>query len=346
MKKPILIIASICLVVFASLAYFVFAPTTNFEEKSKTVIVDHSITTTAALEELLSSKEIISQGWVFSILANQLNVWHKLKPGKFEVKKHSSLLSIVRLLRNNNQSEVKLVINKVRISEDLAHLIGKNFSSDSASVMHFLASSDSLKSVGIDSATLLCSIIPNTYSFYWATPLSKIMSKLNEASVDFWTKNSRTEKATAFGFTPKEICTIASIVEEETNMPSDKGNIASVYMNRYKKGMNLGADPTVKFALKDFTLKRILFQHLTVASPYNTYKTKGLPPGPICTPSIQTLDAVLNAPSTDYLFFVAKPDFSGYSNFSSNFSEHSKFAKQYQQALNAYLLKKQTEHKN
>ena len=145
------------------------------------------------------------------------------------------------------------------------------------------------------------------------------------------------------GFKPREIYAIASIVEEETNMLADKGKIASVYINRFHKGMNLGADPTVKFALKDFTLKRILFQHLTVSSPYNTYKNKGLPPGPICTPSIETLDAVLNAPTTDYLYFVAKPDFSGYSNFSSNFSEHSKYAKQYQQALNEYLLRKKTQ---
>ena len=126
-------------------------------------------------------------------------------------------------------------------------------------------------------------------------------------------------------------------------MEADKGKIASVYINRYHKGMNLGADPTVKFALKDFSLKRILFQHLSVASPYNTYRNKGLPPGPICTPSIETLDAVLNAPITDYLYFVAKPDFSGYSNFSSNFAEHSKYAKQYQQALNDYLLRKKTQ---
>ena len=106
--------------------------------------------------------------------------------------------------------------------------------------------------------------------------------------------------------------------------------------------MYLGADPTIKFALKDFTLKRILFQHLTVASPYNTYKNKGLPPGPICTPSVSSIDAVLNAPATDYIYFVAKPNFSGYSNFSSNFAQHSQYAKQYQQALNEYLAKKQS----
>ena len=114
---------------------------------------------------------------------------------------------------------------------------------------------------------------------------------------------------------------------------------------RSQKGMNLGADPTIKFALKNFALKRILFQHLSVESPYNTYKNKGLPPGPICTPSVSTIDAVINSPTTSYIYFVAKADFSGYSNFSSNFAEHSQYAKQYQQALNVYLSKKQSEQK-
>ena len=166
------------------------------------------------------------------------------------------------------------------------------------------------------------------------------MGRLKSESDDFWEKDNRLEKAKAMGFKPQEIITFASIVEEETNMETDKGKIASVYINRFHKGMNLGADPTVKFALKDFSLKRILFQH---SSPFNTYKNKGLPPGPICTPSVNTIDAVLNAPTTSYLYFVAKPDFSGYSNFSSNFAEHSIYAKQYQQALNIYLAKKQSQ---
>ena len=209
--------------------------------------------------------------------------------------------------------------------------------------MQFLSNNDSLRPYSIDSNTVATIIVPNTYTFYWITPLGKIFSKLKAASDEFWSEDSRLDKAKQMGFTPKEIYTIASIVEEETNKEADKGKIASVYINRYHKGMALGADPTIKFALKDFSLKRILFQHLSVQSPYNTYKNKGLPPGPICTPSTNTIDAVLNAPATDYVYFVAKPDFSGYSNFSSNFAEHSQYAKQYQQALNEYLSKKQTE---
>ena len=133
--------------------------------------------------------------------------------------------------------------------------------------------------------------------------------------------------------TPTNSYTVASIIEEETNYDPEKGNMASVYINRYKKGMKLQADPTVKFALRNFALRRIREKHLTVESPYNTYRYAGLPPGPICTPSLKTLDAVLTSPQTDYLFFVANSDFSGKHVFSSNDKEHMKYAKEFQQAL-------------
>ncbi len=341
MKKTTLVLLLI-ISLLGAIAYLVLAPATAFSDKSKSVVIPQGKTDKETVIDLFVEKEIVKNGWAFQLLGSGFNIWGKIKPGKFQIKRSDNLINIVRMLRNNHQIEVKLVINKLRINEDLAKLIGKNFSTDSASAMAFLSNNDSLKQYSVDSNTVCNIIIPNTYTFYYITPLSKILAKLKSTSEDFWNAEGRGQKASAIGFSTKEIYTIASIVEEETNMEADKGKIASVYINRYHKGMNLGADPTVKFALKDFSLKRILFQHLSVASPYNTYRNKGLPPGPICTPSVETIDAVLNAPTTDYLFFVAKPDFSGYSNFSSNFAEHSKYAKQYQQALNDYLLRKKT----
>jgi len=137
------------------------------------------------------------------------------------------------------------------------------------------------------------------------------------------------QKASALQLSPLQVYIIASIVEEETNATEEKGNIASVYINRFKKGMPLAADPTIKFALQDFGLKRIYIAHInaSAASPYNTYKKKGLPPGPICTPSMETIDAVLNAPQTDYLFLWRKTDGSGTHHFSNNFAEHNSYAK-------------------
>jgi len=166
------------------------------------------------------------------------------------------------------------------------------------------------------------------------------MSRLKSQHDYFW-EGRRMESAKKLGLNELQVYTIGSIIEEETNAESDKGKIASVYINRLKKGMKLEADPTVKYAMRNFSLTRIMYEHLKYLSPYNTYQITGLPPGPICTPSISTIDAVLESPKTDYIFFVAKPDFSGYSNFSNNYSKHLENAKLYQKALDIYLSKKE-----
>jgi UPF0755 protein len=209
--------------------------------------------------------------------------------------------------------------------------------------MHFFNNADSLNPYGLNDKTLFTIILPNTYSFYYYTPLSKILGKIKNTSDDFWEEKDRKIKATAIALSQAEVYTLASIVEEETNRDADKGNIASVYLNRYNKGMALGADPTIRFAMKDFTIKRVYEKYLQIESPYNTYRNKGLPPGPICTASTYNIDAVLNAPKTDYLFFVADADLKGGSHFSSNYAEHLQYAKLYQQALTIYLEKKQAQ---
>ena len=244
------------------------------------------------------------------------------------------------MLRSGNQSPVNLVITKLRTKEDLAKKLGNNFECDSISVLQFLNNNDSLSKYDLDSNTAMTAVIPNTYILKWNNTPSTIFKKLFTEKEKFW-NNKRKQQAAALQLSEKEVYTLASIVEEETNEEDDKGKIASVYINRMRTGMKLAADPTVKFAMKDFGLKRIYFKHLSYPSPFNTYQHTGLPPGPICTPSIKTIDAVLNAPSTDYLFFVAKPDFSGYSNFASTYEEHQKYARAYQQALDSIITLKQ-----
>jgi UPF0755 protein len=206
----------------------------------------------------------------------------------------------------------------------------------------FLTNEDSLSLLGLTLEQAMTIIIPNTYSIYWDTNPKEFLMKMQKESNKFW-DSDRIERAKKLGLSKDEVYVIASIVEEETNNPAEKPKMASVYINRLKKNMPLGADPTIKFAIGDFSIKRITMNEInnSSSSPYNTYKNKGLPPGPICTPSIKTLDAVLNAPRTDYIFFVAKADFSGYSHFSSNYAEHDQYAKLYQKALNEYLAKKQ-----
>jgi UPF0755 protein len=206
--------------------------------------------------------------------------------------------------------------------------------------MLYLNSNDSLAAFGTDTTQVLSLFIPNTYEFYWSTSMPKLLQKMKTEENLFWSKKNRLAKAASIGLSKNEVYTLASIVEEETNFDTDKTIIASVYQNRLKKKMPLQACPTIKYAMQDFTLTRIYEKYLTNPSPYNTYKKAGLPPGPICTPAPTTIDLVLNAPITNYFYFVAKADFSGYHHFSATYEEHNKYAKEYQLKLDEYQAKK------
>ncbi len=344
MKKTLLILFSLLLIASLLFAWLLFGPATKFSTSSKYIYVREGNVQEQVMQQFDTGNIIHTPG-LFNAMASQLKVWQRIKPGRFEIKKSESIFNIVRMFRNNQQSQVKLVIKKLRLKEDIAKLIGKNFSTDSASAFLFLTNEDSLRTINTDTNNLATIIIPNTYFFNWNTSLKNILLRLKSEEEKFWSKNNRLQKAEALGFTPEQVYTLASIVEEETNKNDEKGNIASVYINRLNKGMPLAADPSIKFALKDFTLTRIYNKYLSVQSPYNTYRNKGLPPGPICTPSIATIDAVLDAPATDYLFFVAKSDFSGYHHFSNNYAEHEQYARIYQDSLNAWLAKKASSDK-
>jgi UPF0755 protein len=254
--------------------------------------------------------------------------YKNIKPGRYEIKKGMSISALVSMLKSGQQSPVNFVITKIRTKEALAKKVGSVFECDSLQMMNFLNNNDTLKKYGLDSNTAMSVVMPDTYTYFWNTTPQKIFQKFYAAHQKFWTEERKT-KATAHGVTPLEAITLASIIDEETNAPSDRPNIAGVYLNRVKKGMPLGADPTIKFALKDFALKQILYEHLKVQSPYNTYINKGLPPGPICTPQPATIDAVLNAPQTDYLYFVANSAFNGTHLFTTNLSDHEKLADLY-----------------
>jgi UPF0755 protein len=345
MKRTIFRLILLFTLAAFAFAWLILSPATSFDGKSKYFTLTEKNSDTDSLLMEMKKNGIIKNTFVFSLLASGMGVWDKAKPGKYEVKKGESLLTIARMLKNGRQAEIKLVINRVRTKEELARLIGKNFLYDSIQVMNYLSSNDSLKGFGVDTQTVFTLIIPDTYSFYWNTPLEKIFKKLSDTKKQFWQNNNRLAKAEAINLSPKEIYTLASIVEEETNNDSDKLKIASVYINRLIKGMPLQACPTIKFAMKDFTLTRIYEKYLFNPSPYNTYRHKGLPPGPICTPAAKTIDIILDAPKTNYLFFVAKSDFSGYHHFSSNFAEHNQYAKEYQKALDIYMANKQNSEK-
>lgn len=341
MKKKLLYIAAFIFLLILIGAWLLFGAATSFEEKSKYLFIRAGEPVQQQVESQVDTGDMVHFPAIFKMAASQAGVWNKLKPGRFEIKKGASIFSIVRMLRNNVQSPVKLVVNKLRTKENFAKLLAKNFSFDSATAIRFFTNNDSLLQFGVDTNTLFTLVIPDTYLFNWNTQPTNLIQKLKTDADNFWNKNNRLQLAQEQGLTPEQVYTMASIIEEESNKNDDKGKIASVYINRINKGMFLGADPTVKYALRGFGLKRIYYKHLAVESPYNTYKYKGLPPGPICTPSQVTIDAVLNAPKTDYLFFVAKSDFSGYHHFSNNFAEHDQYAKEYQRALDTLIKNKQ-----
>lgn len=336
-KKIIYAILLIVLIAGGFIGWQIFGPTVS-APREKYFYIKTGATYTEVKTALLEQK-IITGTFFFDRIAKKLKYPQTIKAGRYQINKGMSLYKLLRMLRSGQQTPVKLVINKLRTPENLAQKIASYFECDSASVIDILKNTELLRKYKLDSNTVMTAIIPNTYHLLWNASPEKIFDKLYSEKEKFWNEERKT-KAIALNMTPEEIYTIASIVEEETNKEEDKGKIASVYFNRLETGMKLEADPTVKFALKDFGLKRILFRHLSYPSPYNTYINAGLPPGPICTPSANTIDAVLNAPQTNYIFFVAKPDFKGYSNFASTYTEHLVFAKAYQQALDSVLKAK------
>lgn len=336
MKRLLKILAALFLVAALYLCWLFFAPASSYEGVNPFLYIRTGAANKESVLQSLKDSSLIKHPGAFEWLGNRLNIWQKLRPGKYEVSKSESVFSLVRKLRNNRQVQVNLVITKLRTKNDLAQLVGKKFETPADVFLQYLNSTDSVSQFGFDTTTIMSMVLPDTYSYYWSTTPARILQKLQQQHKKFWT-DERRKKAAALGLTTEQVYTLASIVEEETLRNDEKPIISSVYLNRLRKNMYLGADPTVKFAVGDFSLKRIYFGHInsTASNPYNTYKNKGLPPGPICTPQAVTIDAVLNTKPTNYLFFCAKPNGNGYHAFAENETDHFKNAKAYQDWLNA-----------
>ena len=250
--------------------------------------------------------------------------------GSYVVDPGDRALSISRRLRAGRQTPVRVTFNNVRTLDQLADRVASKMEWGSDD---FLAACNSvLPAKGFRKAQYPAAFLPDTYEFFWTTPAEEVVTKLSDVRDKFWNEERRA-KAASLGLNPVGVATLASIVEEETAKSDERPKVARLYLNRLNKGMLLQADPTVKFAVGDFSLKRIYNSHLAVNSPYNTYKNKGLPPGPIRVAERSTLEAVLDAPSHNYIYMCAKDDFSGYHNFASDFAEHNRNAARYHKAL-------------
>lgn len=331
-RKIILVLVLLLLAVGGYFGYKLFSPAVKNPGKAWFYIQkDDNL---ASVKKKLADQHFIG-GSGFD-LASKLLRFKKVIPGRYMLKDGMSLYKLVRMLRSGDQPNVKVIIIKERTKEMLAGKMGygKKFdlAFDSLQMISYLNNNDSLKKFGLDSNTVMSVIMPYTYDIKWNSTPDKLFQQFYAAYNKFWTAE-RKIKADSLHLTPLQVITMASIVEEETTRKQDKYNIASTYLNRLRIGMKLQADPTVKFAMKNFALKRVLGSHLQTVSPYNTYMYAGLPPGPICTPSAETIEAVLDAPKTDYLYFVASYKFDGTSIFTSDFNDHLKYARLYQQEL-------------
>ncbi len=270
----------------------------------------------------------------FNMITSAYKLNENLKTGRYAITPNASLLDIIRSIRNHHQSPIMLVIPSVRTVEDLAGRISDKLMIDSTVIASALKDENVCKSLGYTTVTVPAMFIPNTYEVWWDMSVDDFLSRMKKENNAFW-NTERTKKAEEMGMKKEEISTLASIVDEETANNGEKSRIAGLYLNRLKIDMPLQSDPTVKYALGDFALRRILNIHLNVESPYNTYRVKGLPPGPIRIPSIAGIDAVLNYEHHNYLYMCAKEDFSGTHNFAVTYDQHLSNARRYTAALNA-----------
>ncbi|MDP4262024.1 MAG: endolytic transglycosylase MltG [Bacteroidota bacterium] len=329
-KKIIPAVAGLLILIAAFTAWKFFVSGVSTEKEGKYVYIKTGASFHDVQSELIKNNFIRNSVW-FRMVSN-IAGYNKVKPGRYKITKGMSLMDLVRMLKNGKQAPVNFVVTKIRTREILAGKIGAAFECDSLQMINFLNNPDSLSAYSLDTNTVMAAVIPLTYEIKWNTTAEKIFHQFYSAYKNFWT-DERKQKAERLHLSPSEVSTLASIIDEETNAASDRPNIASVYLNRIARGMPLQADPTLKFALKNFGLKRIYNEHTSIQSPYNTYINKGLPPGPICTPQVETIDAVLDTPKTDYLYFVANSDFSGTHIFTTNYEDHMKYARLYQQEL-------------
>ena len=269
----------------------------------------------------------------FSFLSKLKRYDQSIKPGSYLLQSDMSNRDAINMLRSGDQVPIKLTYSNARSLEDLAAKIAGYLAFDSAAMMSSLSNSEVASSYGFTKETFMCMFLPNTYEVYITDQPVVILDRIYSAYKIFWNPE-RMAKAEALNLTPEEVIVLASIVDAETNQMDEAPTVAGVYINRLNKNIKLQADPTLIFALGDYTIKRVLYEHMQVNSPYNTYKYAGLPPGPINLPSIAAIEAVLNYEKSDYLYFCANPNFTGNHIFARTLSQHNKNARLLHLALN------------
>ena len=335
-KLTLAIIASILLAIIAT-AYWMICSSLSSTQDHAYIYIDADDNLDSIhvkLDETVRPAQMVG----FKILSYTTGYGERVRTGKYEIGNGLSTLDVFRNLRNKNQVPVRLTIPNVRTLERLSAKLARYIEPDSTALITYLRDSTHCQNLGHTIATIPCIFIPNTYEVYWDITPEQLVKRMKKESDKFWT-DERLRKAKKQGLNSNEVITLASIVDQETANNGEKPAIAGMYLNRLRKDMLLQADPTVKFALQQFGLRRILHAHLTVDSPYYTYRYIGLPPGPISIPAMSSIEAVLNAENNDYVYMCAKEDFSGTHNFAVTYDEHLRNARKYTKALNQRGIK-------
>ncbi len=331
-KVTISTIAAVALIAIAACVYILFGGNAN-NIGTQYVYIDNDDNIDSVLNKINAATHPAAL-FGFKILAEVTGYSKNVRSGRYEIPPDISMFQLFRDFRHGHQKPVRLVMPSVRTLDALAGSLSKQLMLDSATLS--TAFKDTLlcqQLGGYTPATLTAMFIPNTYELYWNISVEHLLSKMKREYELFWNAE-RTQKAQNIRLSRIEVATLASIVDSETAYSPEKPIIAGLYLNRLHKNMLLQSDPTVIYAMGDFTIRRVLHEHLQIKSPYNTYLNHGLPPAPIRIATIDGIDAVLNARRHDFLYMCAKEDFSGSHNFAVTYAQHTANARRYAQALN------------
>ena len=319
------------LLILGLLTYYAFSSVSNVAT-TQYIYIDEDDTQDSVIAKIQPFANLIGMTTLNTLIRHS-GYSENIRTGRYAIEPGDGPITIFRRLRSGRQTSLNLTIPESRTMDRLAAILSNKLMLDSATIAEALTSQEVCEKLGYDTCTIAAMFVPNTYNVYWNMSIDELLQRMQKEHDRFW-KGDREAKAAEMQMTPTEVCTLASIIDEETSNNAEKPMIAGMYMNRLKEGMPLQADPTIKFALKQFELKRIYNKLLNTESPYNTYRNEGLPPGPIKIASIKGIDAVLNYTSHDYLYMCAKEDFSGTHNFARTYQEHLKNADKYTKALN------------
>ncbi|MBI1266122.1 MAG: endolytic transglycosylase MltG [Cryomorphaceae bacterium] len=327
--------AVVILAVIGIAGYVVYgrlnSPVTSFTTAHKDIFIATGSELDDVVDILVRDSIIVDED-AFRWMAESKKYTANVKPGKYRIPRGINLNKLINKLRSGDQLPVRVVFNAMRTPEMLAGKIASQLEVDSVTMLDELKNSHLADSLGFSKEGFRTMFIPNTYEFWWNTDARGFINRMANEYRLFWTED-RKAKAAERGLSQTEVVVLASIVQAETAKRDEAPKIAGLYLNRLRIGMPLQADPTLIYAAQDFSIRRVLDIHKNIDSPYNTYRNVGLPPGPINYPDFNYIDAVLNPDQNKYLYMCAKPDFSGYHNFATNYDQHLVYARQYQRAL-------------